>query len=186
MRMQLGLELARLTAGLDRLYRDVPRTQSFLDREGLIPVTMAQVEPYALQSYSEARDQLEALQAGIPGEAESALRRAYLLHGAPETRQSFVSSAVWCGGENEIRNGIQTIDDGERGATQGTEREACLCVVESDTGSVGVHLVPTELLTFSTPNTAQSDEANTCDADLAVERLVVAIAFAREDRKAFG
>jgi len=78
MSMQLGLELARLTAGLDRLYRDVPRTQSFLDREGLIPVAMAQVEPYALKNYGEARDRLEALQARIPGEAESELRRAYL------------------------------------------------------------------------------------------------------------
>ena len=43
--MQLGLELARLTAGLDKLYRAVPRTGSFLDREGLIPVAVAQVEP---------------------------------------------------------------------------------------------------------------------------------------------
>lgn len=77
--MQLGLELARLTAGLDKLYRDVPRTGSFLDREGLIPVAVAQVEPYALASYGEARERLEALQARIPGEAESALRKAYLL-----------------------------------------------------------------------------------------------------------
>lgn len=77
--MQLGLELARLTAGLDRLYRDVPRTGSFLDREGLIPVAVAQVEPYPLSSYEEARERLEALQARIPGEADSELRRAYLL-----------------------------------------------------------------------------------------------------------
>ena len=58
--MQLGLELARLTAGLDKLYRDVPRTGSFLDREGLIPVAVAQIEPYALKDYAEARDRLEA------------------------------------------------------------------------------------------------------------------------------
>ena len=77
--MQLGLELARLTAGLDKLYRDVPRTGSFLDREGLIPVAVAQVEAYALKDYTEARDRLEALQGRIPAEAESPLRKAYLL-----------------------------------------------------------------------------------------------------------
>jgi hypothetical protein len=77
--MQLGLELARLTAGLDKLYRDVPRTGSFLDREGLIPVAVAQVEPYLLKDYGEARDRLESLQSRIPAEAPSALRKAYLL-----------------------------------------------------------------------------------------------------------
>lgn len=77
--MQLGLELARLTAGLDKLYRDVPRTGSFLDREGLIPVAVAQIEPTLLKSYTEAREKLEALQSRIPGEAESPLRKAYLL-----------------------------------------------------------------------------------------------------------
>src|SRR5687768_5331492 len=77
--MQIGLELARLTAGLDKLYRDVPRTGSFLDREGLIPVAVAQIEPYALKDYAEARDRLEALQARVPAEAESPLRKAYLL-----------------------------------------------------------------------------------------------------------
>lgn len=77
--MQLGLELARLTASLDRLYRDVPRTGSFLDREGLIPVAVAQIEPYALRDYSEARERLESFQSRIPAEAESPLRQAYLL-----------------------------------------------------------------------------------------------------------
>ncbi len=77
--MQLGLELARLTAGLDKLYRDVPRTGSFLDREGLIPVAVAQIEPYVLKDYGEARDRLESLQARIPAEAENPLRQAYLL-----------------------------------------------------------------------------------------------------------
>lgn len=77
--MQLGLELARLTAGLDALYRNVPRTGSFLDREGLIPVAMAQIEPYPIKSYDEARERLEALQTRVPGEADSAMRKAYLL-----------------------------------------------------------------------------------------------------------
>lgn len=77
--MQLGLELARLTAGLDKLYREVPRTGSFLDREGLIPVAVAQIEPYLLKDYGEARDRLESLQSRIPTEAPTALRKAYLL-----------------------------------------------------------------------------------------------------------
>lgn len=77
--MQLGLELARLTAGLDKLYREVPRTGSFLDREGLIPVAVAQIEPYLLKDYGEARDRLESLQSRIPTEAPTALRQAYLL-----------------------------------------------------------------------------------------------------------
>jgi hypothetical protein len=76
--MQLGLELARLTAGLDALYRNVPKTGSFLDREGLIPVAVAQVEPVKLNDYTEARDKFEALQARVPREAENDLRRAYL------------------------------------------------------------------------------------------------------------
>lgn len=77
--MKLGTELARLTAGLDALYRNVPRTGSFLDREGLIPVAMAQIEPYPIKSYGEARDMLEALQARIPNEAPNTMRKAYLL-----------------------------------------------------------------------------------------------------------
>jgi hypothetical protein len=77
--MQLGLELARLTAGLDKLYRDVPKTGSFLDREGLIPVAVAQVEPYLMKDYNEARDRLESLEARIPAEADTEWRKAYLL-----------------------------------------------------------------------------------------------------------
>ena len=107
-----------------------------------------------------------------------------LLDGAPETGQSLVPSAFWFGGENEIGNGIQIIDDSERGATQRTEREACLCVIESDAGPVSVDFAPTELLTFSAPHATQGDEADASDTGQVVERLVVAIAFAREDGKA--
>lgn len=76
--MQLGNELARLTAGLDALYRAAPRTGSFLDREGLIPVAVAEVEPLPLRDYAEAREKLMALQGRLASEAESDLRRAYL------------------------------------------------------------------------------------------------------------
>ncbi|GGF46930.1 hypothetical protein GCM10011321_41670 [Youhaiella tibetensis] len=76
--MKLGNELARLTAGIDKLYRSTPRSDGFLDKEGLIPVAVAEVEPAALRDYDEATDALEALLARVPGEAESDLRRAYV------------------------------------------------------------------------------------------------------------
>lgn len=76
--MQLGTELARLTQGLDTLYRSAPRTGSFLDREGLIPVAVAEVEGTPLRDYAEAREKLVALRERLPGDAESELRRAYV------------------------------------------------------------------------------------------------------------
>lgn len=107
-----------------------------------------------------------------------------LLDSTPQTGLPLVSDAFWSGGENEIRNGIETLDDGGRGATQRTKRKASFCIIESDAGSVGVDLVPAELLTFSAPHSAQSDKADTCNANQTVERLVVAIPLARFQRPA--
>lgn len=76
--MKLGKELAELTAGIDALYRSTPRSDGFLDREGLIPVAMATVAPSALRDYDEANDRLHALAGRLRAEAESDLRRAYL------------------------------------------------------------------------------------------------------------
>ncbi len=81
--MRLGSELARLTAGIDHLFRNTPppatgRSDGFLDREGLIPVAVAAVEPTPLRDYDEANDALASLRARLPAEAESDLRRAYL------------------------------------------------------------------------------------------------------------
>lgn len=76
--MQIGTELARLTQGLDTLYRSAPRTGSFLDREGLIPVAVAEVEGTPLRDYAEAREKLVALRERLPAESESALRKAYV------------------------------------------------------------------------------------------------------------
>lgn len=76
--MKLGYELATLTAGIDRLYRSTPRSDGFLDREGLIPVAVTGVEPPPLRDYDEADVALEALAARLPAEAENALRQAYL------------------------------------------------------------------------------------------------------------
>src|ERR1700761_8755400 len=76
--MKLGYDLATLTAGIDRLYRSTPPTDGFLDREGLIPVAVTGVEPRLVRDYDEADDALRALEARLPGEAESEMRRAYL------------------------------------------------------------------------------------------------------------
>lgn len=76
--MKIGKELAELTAGIDALYRNTPRSDGFLDKEGLIPVAMAAVEPAPLRDYAEARALLEALQARLPAESESALRADYV------------------------------------------------------------------------------------------------------------
>jgi len=76
--MKLGKELAELTAGIDALYRSTPRSDGFLDKEGLIPVAMAETTPTPLRDYAEAIVRLEALRDRLPTEAESELRRDYL------------------------------------------------------------------------------------------------------------
>ena len=76
--MNLGKELAELTAGIDQLYRNTPRSDGFLDKEGLIPVAVAEVTPCPLADYDEAVEALTALRARLPAEAESPLRRDYL------------------------------------------------------------------------------------------------------------
>lgn len=76
--MLIGNELAGLTAGIDALYRSTPRSDGFLDKEGLIPVAMAEVEPIPLRDYAEAQARLEALAARNASEAESPLRADYV------------------------------------------------------------------------------------------------------------
>lgn len=76
--MKLGKELAEITAGIDKLYRGTPRSDGFLDREGLIPVAVAAVESRRLRDYEEAADALTDLAARLEAEAESVLRRDYL------------------------------------------------------------------------------------------------------------
>jgi hypothetical protein len=76
--MKLGKELAELTAGIDQLYRNTPRSDGFLDKEGLIPVAVAPVTPRPLADYEEAVAALLALRERLSAEAESPLRRDYL------------------------------------------------------------------------------------------------------------
>ncbi|KKB10247.1 hypothetical protein [Devosia chinhatensis] len=76
--MQIGKDLAELTAGIDALYRSTPRSDGFLDKEGLIPVAMAEVAPRPLRDYGHAREELSALAARLPTQSESALRADYV------------------------------------------------------------------------------------------------------------
>ena len=76
--MNIGTELAELTAGIDALYRRTPRSDGFLDKEGLIPVAMAEIAPMPLSDYAEAREKLAALKTRLPAEAESELRADYI------------------------------------------------------------------------------------------------------------
>src|SRR5882757_4792395 len=76
--LALGDELAGLTAGIDRLYRSTPRSDGFLDREGLIPVAVADIAPAEIRSYDEAEEKLAVLLERTDAVAETPLRRAYL------------------------------------------------------------------------------------------------------------
>ncbi|ARO14638.1 hypothetical protein BVG79_01292 [Ketogulonicigenium robustum] len=76
--MDLGQDLAEITAGIDHLYRTTPRSDGFLDREGLIPVAVAPVTARQFGAYDDARAALDALSARIPSGAETAVRAAYL------------------------------------------------------------------------------------------------------------
>ena len=75
--MELGGELAAITAGLDLLYRSRNRNAGILDAEGLIPVAVAEVAPQRFDNYEEAEAALLSLRDRL-GQAESALRRDWL------------------------------------------------------------------------------------------------------------
>lgn len=75
--MELGGELAAITAGLDLLYRSRNRNAGVLDAEGLIPVAVADVTPQQFENYDEAEAALLSLRDRL-GQAESALRRDWL------------------------------------------------------------------------------------------------------------
>ncbi|MGS1096828.1 hypothetical protein ACVCNR_19980 (plasmid) [Aquamicrobium terrae] len=76
--MELGRQLARLTAGIDSLYRAANRGAGFLNAEGLIPVAMAAgIAPQALRDYDEAEEALIDFRSRL-GDAETALRRDWL------------------------------------------------------------------------------------------------------------
>ncbi|MDQ0133786.1 hypothetical protein J2T08_001704 [Neorhizobium galegae] len=75
--MELGRELAAISAGLDLLYRSRNRNAGILDAEGLIPVAVAEVVPQRFNSYEEAEAALLSLRDRL-GQAETALRGDWL------------------------------------------------------------------------------------------------------------
>ena len=75
--MELGREMAAITAGLDLLYRNRNGNAGVLDAEGLIPVAVAEVSPRRFGSYEEAEAALLSLRDRL-GQAENALRRDWL------------------------------------------------------------------------------------------------------------
>jgi hypothetical protein len=75
--MELGRELAAITAGLDLLYRSSNRGAGILNAEGLIPVAVAEIEPRTFDSYEEAEVALLSLRDRL-SQAETALRRDWL------------------------------------------------------------------------------------------------------------
>lgn len=93
--MNLGRELAEVTAGVDQLYRAGLKQDEVLDREGLIPVAVASVAPRTLRSWPEALDALQGLLARIPAEADTPQREGWLT----EMTLSLVSLARMFSGE---------------------------------------------------------------------------------------
>lgn len=75
--MELGQEMAEITAGLDLLYRSRNGAAGILDAEGLIPVAVAAISPRRFGSYDEAETALLSFRERL-GKAESALRRDWL------------------------------------------------------------------------------------------------------------
>lgn len=95
--MILGKDLAELSAGVDQLYRAGLGQNGVLDREGLIPVAVAEVAPRSLRSWSEAHDEIARLLERVPAEAESDHRVAWLT----EMTQSLASLARMFAGEKQ-------------------------------------------------------------------------------------
>lgn len=77
--MELGKQLAEITAGLDQLYRSKTSADGFLNAEGLIPVSVAAVSPRAFKSYAAVRDDLFAFDARTRAADITPLRHDYLL-----------------------------------------------------------------------------------------------------------
>lgn len=75
--MKIGTELARVTVGIDRLYRRNQTGNSVLDQEGLIPVSVAAVDGAPLNDWIDATRALDRLQEQLP-DVSAAPRRTYV------------------------------------------------------------------------------------------------------------
>ena len=76
--MNPGAELAHITMGIDHLYRRHTKGAGFLDDEGLVPVSLAQIEPIHYEQWDDADQALIDLAQRLPAETDD-LRRAYLV-----------------------------------------------------------------------------------------------------------
>lgn len=94
--MILGRDLAELTAGVDQLYRADLQQDEVLDREGLIPVAVAEVSPRLLRDWPEAMGTIDTLLERIPDEAEDQHRADWLT----EMTLSLASLARMFSGQN--------------------------------------------------------------------------------------
>jgi len=73
-----GRELAEITVGIDRLYRNRQRGDGFLNAEGLIPVAVASVEERSFSHFDEARESLARVSVRMGADAESPMRHDYM------------------------------------------------------------------------------------------------------------
>lgn len=85
--MDLGQDIAEVTAGIDRLYRSGLGKDGVLDREGLIPVAVAEVTPHAFRDWPEAEAALAGFLDRLAGADADPCRRDWLV----ELSQSLVS-----------------------------------------------------------------------------------------------
>lgn len=75
--MDIGFELTRVTLGIDQLYRRQNEGNGVLDREGLVPVILTDVDRTRLKSWDDADAALNELETQLPS-ANDEMRRAYL------------------------------------------------------------------------------------------------------------
>lgn len=75
--MDLGTDLTRITLGIDQLYRQQNTGSGVLDREGLVPVILTELEPAPFQNWDEADAALVDLERELSSVSDP-LRRAYL------------------------------------------------------------------------------------------------------------
>ena len=79
--------------------------------------------------------------------------------------------------EHIVRNRFQTINCRKRGSAERPQGWSSLGFSKGEARPQSIYLVPPQLLTFTSPDTAQRYEANGGDSNRAVPSCAVAIAF---------
>jgi hypothetical protein len=75
--MDLGTKLTQTTLGIDQLYRKQAGGDSFMDKEGLVPVILTDLPPHEFQTWDEVETALQALEKENHSR-EPGLRRDYV------------------------------------------------------------------------------------------------------------